>query len=68
MELIGAMMWFGILFLVIILGLVIFWMWMLVDLLQRKKFEDKLVWVMVLIFLNVLGAILYYSLVYARKR
>ncbi len=68
MELIGAMMWFGILFLVIILGLVIFWMWMLVDLLQRKKFEDKLVWVMVLIFLNALGAILYYSLVYARKR
>lgn len=44
----------------------IFWFWMLVDLLQRK-IEDKLVWVIVLIFLNIIGAILYYFLVYAKS-
>ncbi|MFN6992268.1 MAG: PLDc N-terminal domain-containing protein [Fervidobacterium sp.] len=45
-----------------ILGFV-FWIWMLVDCLQRKKFDDKLVWVVVLVFLNILGAILYYFIV-----
>ncbi len=51
-------------FMLLITGLVIFtvvfWLWMLVDCLQRKKFEDKLVWVLVILFLNVLGSILYY--------
>jgi hypothetical protein len=45
----------------------IFWIWMLVDCLTRKKFEDKLIWVLVLVFLNVLGAILYYFLVKHKK-
>ena len=47
--------------------IVIFWIWMLVDCLTRKKFEDKLVWVLVLIFLNILGAFLYYFLVKSKK-
>lgn len=46
----------------------LFWFWMLIDCLQRKKFEDKLVWVIVLIVLNILGAILYYFLVKSKKR
>lgn len=46
---------------------VIFWIWMLIDCLTRKKFEDKLVWTLVLIFLNVLGAVLYYFLVKSKK-
>jgi predicted PurR-regulated permease PerM len=43
--------------------LLFFWVWMLVDCLSRKRFEDKLVWVIVLLFLNVVGAVLYYILV-----
>ncbi|MFH8092954.1 MAG: PLDc N-terminal domain-containing protein [Candidatus Aenigmatarchaeota archaeon] len=42
---------------------IIFWFWMLIDCLSRKRFEDKLVWVLVLFFLNIIGAILYYFLV-----
>ena len=65
-------MGFGMTVMVLIFALLlavgIFWLWMLVDLLQRRKFEDKLVWVLVLIFLNILGAILYYFLVYSKRR
>ncbi len=71
----GALDWmmgFGMTVMVLIFALLlavgIFWLWMLVDLLQRRKFEDKLVWVLVLIFLNILGAILYYFLVYSKRR
>jgi len=55
---------FGIIFLLT----TIFWIWMLVDLLQRKKFEDKLVWVLVLVFLHIIGALLYYFLVYSKMK
>ncbi len=46
----------------------IFWLWMLIDCLKRRmdKF-DKLIWILVLIFLHILGAILYYLLVKRRK-
>jgi len=46
----------------------IFWLWMLIDLLQRKKMDDKLIWALILIFLNILGAILYYFLVKAKDK
>jgi len=46
----------------------IFWLWMLIDCLKRKKFDDKLVWVLVLIFLGPIGAVLYYFLVRSKKR
>ncbi|MEM5772840.1 MAG: PLDc N-terminal domain-containing protein [Candidatus Aenigmatarchaeota archaeon] len=61
------MLWFfgglGFLFLCLAIFAVVFWVWMLIDCLGRKKFEDKLVWVIVLIFLNFIGAVLYYILV-----
>jgi predicted PurR-regulated permease PerM len=61
------MFWFfgglGLLFLGIALFAVFFWIWMLVDCLSRKRFKDKLAWVIVLIFLNLIGAVLYYILV-----
>jgi len=61
------MLWFfgglGLFFLCLALFAIFFWIWMLVDCLSRKKFEDKLVWVIVLLFLNFIGAILYYILV-----
>lgn len=43
--------------------IIVFWIWMLVDCLQREKFNDKLVWIIVLIFLNIVGAVLYYFIV-----
>jgi len=46
----------------------IFWIWMLIDCLKRKNFKDKLVWVIVLVFLNVVGAGLYYFLVKRKKK
>jgi len=58
----------GVIVIPLLIGVVVFWLWMLVDLLQRRKFEDKLVWLLVLIFLSILGAILYYFLVYSKKR
>jgi len=51
----------------IFLFVFIFWIWMLIDCLQRK-FKDKLLWVLVIIFAGILGAILYYFLVKRKKR
>lgn len=47
------------------LALGVFWLWMLVDCLAEQS-EDKLVWFLVIFFLNLLGAFLYYLL--ARKK
>jgi hypothetical protein len=56
---------FGLLGGVIALALTLFWVWMLIDCLAEQK-EDKLVWFLVIFFLNLLGAVLYYLL--ARKK
>jgi len=52
---------------VILIGalLFVFWLWMLVDCLKRdfKKDYEKVVWVLVMIFLHVLGALIYYFVV-----
>lgn len=52
----------------------VFWLWMLVDCLQRpdKKFpakgkNDKLIWVIVIVLTFIVGAILYYFLVKSRQ-
>jgi hypothetical protein len=42
--------------LLVVLG---FWIWMLVDCLKSER-EDKLVWTLVLLFGNIIGAILYF--------
>ena len=55
----------GMLWVLIGLGLGIFWLWMLIDCLAEQQ-EDKLVWFLVIFFLNLLGAFLYYLL--ARKK
>ena len=40
----------------------VFWIWMLIDCLQREFADgtEKIVWVLVLIFTQVLGAIIYF--------
>ena len=54
---------------IFVIGLLatVFWFWMLIDLMKRKKFDDKLVWAVVLIFLNIVGAIMYFFMVYKEK-
>ena len=49
---------FGLVFLL----LFIFWLWMLIDCATRE-FEDKVIWIIIIIFLNILGAILYFFII-----
>ncbi|MBX6379411.1 phospholipase D-like protein [Thermoflavifilum aggregans] len=57
---------FGVLFIVLIvlfcLFLLLIWIWTLVDILRSRFDSDttKLIWVIVIIFLPVLGVILYW--------
>lgn len=37
----------------------LFWLWMLIDAIKYQK-EDKLMWVALVVYLNVIGAIIYY--------
>lgn len=52
-------------FLGIFVFLFVFWIWMIIDCVKRKfkNENDKIVWILVLIFLSFLGAILYYFIV-----
>jgi hypothetical protein len=56
---------FGLLGTLITTALGLFWLWMLIDCLADQN-EDKLVWFLVIFFLSLLGAVLYYFL--ARKK
>ncbi len=54
---------------------IIFWLWMFIDCVQRpdNKFpakgkNDKVVWAVTLLWLTILGALLYYVLVKSRTR
>ncbi len=40
----------------------VFWIWMLVDCLTKEPSEgnDKIIWVLVIIFLQIIGAAVYY--------
>ncbi len=44
------------------LGLAAFWIWMLIDCAQNEPSEgnDKLVWVLIILLLNWVGALIYY--------
>lgn len=48
----------------------VFWVWMLVDAIVRR-FDDnieKLIWVVVIVFLNIIGALIYYFIIKAKDR
>lgn len=55
----------GIVVMFALLFLLVFWLWMVVDCLKRdfKKDVEKIAWVLVLIFLHILGAMIYYFVV-----
>jgi hypothetical protein len=43
----------------------VFWLWMLIDCASNENQADRVVWVLVIVFGNLLGAIAYFI---ARKR
>ncbi|OGE31006.1 hypothetical protein A2631_04975 [Candidatus Daviesbacteria bacterium RIFCSPHIGHO2_01_FULL_44_29] len=52
------------------LAATVFWIWMLVDAIQRK-FKDqseRLVWVLVIVFTHFAGALIYYFVVKANSK
>ena len=60
-----------ILFAVIFSSLIfIFWIWMIIDCAKRKfkKDIDKVVWILVIVFLSVLGATIYYFAVKVKDK
>ena len=46
----------------LVAGAFVFWIWMLVDCLKNEPSEgnDKLIWVLVIVFLHFIGAAIYY--------
>ena len=56
-----SILWFLIVFPLIILSFV-FWIWMLISAIQNKGLSDgeKIAWVLVVLFLHVFGALLYF--------
>jgi len=46
----------------ITVGSVVFWVWMLIDCLTKESSEgnDKLIWALVIVFTHCLGALIYY--------
>ena len=61
----GMFVGFGLVAVAIGVLLFLFWLWMLVDCLKRnfKKDYEKIVWILVMIFLHILGATIYYFVV-----
>lgn len=55
----------GIFLKIVVLFLFVLWIWMIIDCLKRKfkKDMDKIVWILVLIFLHILGAIIYFFVI-----
>tara|TARA_Y100000310_G_C20003940_1_gene499836 strand:- start:21 stop:287 length:267 start_codon:yes stop_codon:yes gene_type:complete len=53
---------------ILILG--VFWIWMLIDCLKRnfKKDNEKLIWVLVLIFTHIIGAAIYFFLIKSKNK
>ena len=61
-SLLGSFLLFMLLMMIIGVALTIFWIWMIIDCAKRnfKKENEKIVWILVIVLLNVLGATIYY--------
>jgi len=64
-ALLGLIILFILLAVAIFVLAVIFWIFMLVDSIQHKykDSDDKVVWVLVIIFTGIIGALIYYFVV-----
>ncbi|MBW2967326.1 PLDc N-terminal domain-containing protein [Candidatus Woesearchaeota archaeon] len=68
LSFVGILVFWFLIFVVLFAG-VIFWLWMFIDCLVREDYRhpnDKIVWVIVLLFTSVIGAVLYYFFVRRR--
>ena len=56
----GLLCWLP--FALLSLAALVFWVWLLIDCLTKEPSEgnDKLIWVLVLVFANWIGALIYY--------
>lgn len=70
---IGVSEIFLILFVPVFLFAIVFWLWMLTDCLKRQddKFavggnNAKLIWVLVIVFTGIIGALVYYFMIEIR--
>ena len=64
LEAIIVLLIFGLFFLLII-GSLALWIWMLVDCIKRKfkKDDEKIIWLLVIILVQAIGAIIYYFVI-----
>jgi hypothetical protein len=58
-----------IMILLVVLPLTIFWLWTLIDAIQNKGLDaaEKICWVLAIIFLQILGSILYYLIGHPKR-
>jgi len=64
------MMLLYLLVIAIVIATSVFWIRMLVDCLKRefKDSNEKIIWVLVIIFLQIAGALIYWSLVVKKQK
>jgi hypothetical protein len=59
--LLGGLAAFGVLIVVLVIVASIFWLWMLIDaLVNEPTTNDKMLWFLVIFFLHIIGAIIYF--------
>jgi len=52
----------------LLLVLMGFWIWMIIDCATKEKGNDRIVWVIIVVFTNVLGAAIYFFVRYLPRR
>ena len=69
LETIIVFFFFALIFLSVI-GSFVFWIWMLVDCVRRdyKKNDEKLIWVLIIVFAQIIGAIIYYFVIKRKEK
>ncbi len=56
-------------FITIAILLTVFWIWMLIDAVKRDMDDgEKVAWIIILVFLQILGAIIYYFVVRVKDK
>lgn len=69
LGIVGLFMLFMMLLGIILIGLAlasfVFWIIMLIDAIKRDydKSDDKIIWILVIVFIGIIGAIIYYFVV-----
>ena len=48
------------------IAFLVFWIWMIVDVIKRENFEgenDKILWIIVVLLAGIIGAVVYYFII-----